>query len=251
MRNLKEMEILTQKGPACGTTSLAMIIRFLTQDSDITPEDIDKEIRRLPGMFSSPPDLVAYARGKGLQAEEYNQNTLHDVEGLVRQGIPVMPLLDLTPDNALDFDHWHWVVVVAVENTDGENTLVINNPWGRQEVWDQGEFLKQWAHLKLLGLTFGYSNYFIAVGTRDDSLPLRCAEWVAPANAVTKGLADVLNGFDSIRRHRKLKGLGQMLYGVSRLVFGAVYLVCSNIRFWLKRRLTPSSENPDSQKPGR
>lgn len=235
MRNLKEMEILIQKGPACGTTSLAMMIRFLIQDSDITPEHIDKEIRRLPGMFSAPPDLVAYARMKGLQAEEYNHNSLQEVEDLIRQGIPVMPLLDLTPDNALDFDQWHWVVVVAVESTDGENILVINNPWGQQEEWGQDEFLEQWAHLKLLGLTFGYSNYFIAVGTRDDSLPPRRAAGVAPANAVTKGLADVLNGFASVRWHRNLRGLGQMLGGAFRLVYGALCLIGYNVRrkVWL------------------
>jgi len=250
MRNLKEMEILIQRGPACGTTSLAMIIRFLTQDSDITPESIDKEIRRLPGMFSAPHDLVAYARRKGLQAEEYNHNSLQEVEDLIRQGIPVMPLLDLTPDNALDFSQWHWVVVVAVESANGENTLVINNPRGQQEVWDQSEFLKQWAHLKLMGLTFGYSNYFIAVGTRDDSLPPCCALGVAPANAIIKGLADVLNGFASVRWHCNLRGLGQMLCGVSRLIFGAVHLICSNIYFWFRRRLTSSSENRNLQELG-
>lgn len=63
------MEVLTQQGPACGTTSLAMIVGFLTEDSSVTPEGIDQEIRKLPGMFSAPVDLIAYARSKGLQAE--------------------------------------------------------------------------------------------------------------------------------------------------------------------------------------
>ena len=145
------MEVLSQKGPACGTTSLAMIIRLLTQDSGITPQDIDKEIRKLPGMFSAPLDLIAYARRKGLQAEKYNHNSLQQVEDLVAQGIPVMPLLDLTPDNALDFDQWHWVVVIAVEKTDGEKVLFINNPWGRQEKWREEKFLKEWAALSCWG----------------------------------------------------------------------------------------------------
>ena len=224
------MEVLTQKGPACGTTSLAMIIRFLTQESSITPEDIDKEIRKLPGMFSAPIDLIAYARTKGLQVEEYNHNSLQQVENLVAQGIPVMPLLDLTPGNALDFDQWHWVVVIAVEKTDGEKVLFINNPWGRQEEWREEKFLKEWACLKLLGLTFGYNSYFIAIGAPGDSLPPSRAKGVGPANAITKGIADVLNGFASVRQDRSLKGLSQMLGGTFRLLYGAVYIVKHNIR---------------------
>jgi len=229
MRNLKEMDVLAQDGPACGTTSLAMIIRFLTQDNNIAIEEIDKEIRRLPGMFSAPSDLIAYARRKGLQAEEYNYSSLKQVEDLIRQGIPVMPLLDVTPDNALYFNQWHWVVVVAVENTNHGKVLVINNPWGKQEKWGQEKFLKQWAHLKLLCLTLGYSNYFIAVGTRDDRLPPRSGKGLASANAITKGLADVPNGFAAVRRGRILGGLGQILKGVFILAYGVVRLLVYNI----------------------
>ncbi len=235
MRNLKQMEVLTQQGPACGTTSLAMMIRFLTQDSSITPEFIDQKIRKLPGMFSAPHDLITYARSKGLQAEEYNHSSLQQVEALIRQGIPIMPLLDLTPDNALDLDQWHWVVVVAVERTDGNKVLVINNPWGRQEEWEQNKFLNEWANLKLLGLTFGYSNYCIAIGTRGDSLPQRRADGVAPANSVTKGLADILNGFATIRWNRSPRGLSQMLGGVLRLLWGMMGIIKHNLSGKVKR----------------
>ena len=223
------MEALAQKGPSCGTTSLAMIMRFLTQDSSITPEDIDREIRRLPNMFSAPLDLIRYARRKGLQAEEYNHKSLQDVEDLVAQGIPVMPLLDLTPNNALDFDQWHWVVVVAIEKTDRQKVLLINNPWGQREKWGEEKFSNEWTGLKLLGLTFGYNDYFIAIGTPDDILPLRSAEGVGPANAITKGLADVLNGFAIVRQDHNYRGLSQMLEGVFRLLYGAVYIIIENI----------------------
>ena len=234
MRDLKGMEPLTQKGPSCGTTSLAMVIRFLTQDRSIAPEDIDREIRRLPRMFSAPVDLVEYARNRGLQAEEYNHGSLQQIEELVSQGIPVIPLLDLTPDNALDFDHWHWVVVVAVERAAGRQLLFINNPWGRREEWEQERFMTEWTRLRLLGLAFGYSNYFIAVGTPDDSLPPRRAEGVGPANAVTKGLADVLNGFAAMRSGSTFKGLGQVLRGVLRSPCGALCIVADNIRRQVK-----------------
>ena len=233
MRDLTQMEVLTQKGPACGTTSLAMVIRFLTQDNGITPEAIDSEIRKLPGMFSAPIDLVGYARKKGLQAEEYNHYSIQQIRDLVTRGIPVMPLLELTPDNALDFKHWHWVVVVAIQGTNGHEIVIVNNPWGRQEKLYRKKFLKEWAHLKLLGLTFGYSNYAIAIGTKDDSLPPRHAEGVGPGNAVTKGIADIMNGFARVRRSYSFLGFSQMLWGILRSIFGAGYLVWSNISSWV------------------
>lgn len=234
MRNLKHIELLTQRGTACGTTSLAMIIRFLVPDSGVTPDGIDREIRRLPAMFSAPSDLIAYARRKGLQAEEYNNNSIEQMEDLVNQGIPVMALLDLTPDNALDFSQWHWVVVVAVESVNGDKTVLINNPWGHREEWGQDKFLSEWAHLRLLGLVFGYSTYLIAVGTRDDRLPPRRAAGVAAANAVTKGLADVLNGFAKVRWHGSFGGLGQMLGGIFILLYGATRLIGYNVGLWLR-----------------
>ena len=233
MRNLRQMEVLIQKGPACGTTCLAMVIRFLTGNSGITPSDIDREIRRLPGMFSAPTDLLMYARSKDLKAEEYNNNSLQHIKNFVGQGIPVVSLLDLTPNNALDFKQWHWVVVVAAEEDNSIDRLVINNPWGRQEEWGKDRFLQEWAHLRLLGLNFGYNNYFIAIGTLEDELPTQRADGVEPANAVTKGLADVLNGFARVRFDRNPWGLCQALGGVFRLIYGAVYLLWDNICLWI------------------
>jgi hypothetical protein len=224
------MEVLTQQGPSCGTTSLAMIVRFLTGDNALMPPDIDREIRRLPTMFSAPLDLMAYARRKGLRAEEYNFGSIEQLETLVSRGIPAMTLLDLTPDNALDFDQWHWVVLVAVTSAGGEKVIVINNPWGRQEEWGQEKFMKEWTHLRMLGLTFGYDNYYIAVGTADDDLPVSRTGSVFAANAAIKGLADVLNGFATIKNDRNPAGLGQLLWGVLRLLFGAGSILVDNLR---------------------
>jgi hypothetical protein len=230
MRNLKVMEVLAQDGPSCGTTSLAMIIRFLMGDSKLTPQDIDREIRRLPRMFSSPRDLLAYARRKGLRAEEYNYGSLKQLEDLVARGIPAMVLLDLTPEKAWDFDKWHWVVVVDINELDGKKMIVINNPWGHQDTWGQDQFLKEWSRLRMLGLNFGYDNYYIAVGTGDDILPAPRARGVYAANAATKGLADMLNGYAAVRHNRDLTGLGQLLCGISRLIYGAGAIIVDNFR---------------------
>jgi predicted double-glycine peptidase len=220
VRDLKSMEVLTQKGPSCGTTSLAMVIRFLTGDKTLMPVDIDHKIRKLPTMFSSPVDLIAYAREKGLRAGEYNNSSLQELDSFISRGIPAIALLDLTPGNALDFDKWHWVVVVAIEGANDNKTITVNNPWGQQEEWKQDKFSGEWAHLKLLGLSFGYNNYFIAIGTADDNLPRSRAGGAGATNIVVKGLADVLNGFASVRSDKDISGLGKMLIGICRLVFG-------------------------------
>jgi hypothetical protein len=239
MRNLRDMEVLTQQGPSCGTTSLAMILRFLMEDNTLTPADIDREIRRLPGMFSAPLDLISYARRKGLPARQYNCGSLEQLEDLVSRGVPAMALLDLTPDNALDFDRWHWVVVVAFNGTGDQKTLVINNPWGRQEEWQQDKFLKEWAHLRMLGLTFGYHKYYIAVAATGDDLPVSPAAGVHAANAAIKGLADILNGYGAIRYHRNLAGLGWLLWGVMRLLYGTGSILVNNLRRLFGREAAP------------
>lgn len=229
MRDLKQMEVLTQSGPSCGTTSLAMIIRFLNKDENLAREDIDKEIRKLPNMFSAPSDLIAYAQSKGLQAVEYNNGSIEQLEEFVSRGIPVMPLLDLTPQNALDFSKWHWVVVVAVEEIGGQKMLTINNPWGRQETWQQGKFTREWAHLKLLGLTFGYNNYFIAVATPPDTMPAHQAKNTGASNAVIKGLADILNGFAIVKNEGNITGIGRLLAGIARMIYGIFGIIGYNI----------------------
>lgn len=230
MRDLTKMEVLKQTGPACGTACLAMIVRFFTGDVSITQQDIDGEIRKLPNMFTATLDIMSYARSRGLQAEEYNLNSLQAVEDFIERGIPVMPLLDLTPDNALDFDQWHWVVVVAVKNVGSEKILVINNPWGQREEWSESKFIKEWACLRLLKMKFGYNNYFIAIAHRADSLPQGRAQGVAAANAITKGVADVLNGWATICHNHGLRGLSQIASGVLRLFFGVLCLIALNLR---------------------
>jgi predicted double-glycine peptidase len=229
MRDLKSMEVLTQKGPSCGTTSLAMVIRFLTGNKTLMPVDIDRKIRKLPSMFSSPVDLIAYAREKGLRAGEYNNSSLQELDGLISRGIPAIALLDLTPGNALDFDKWHWVVVVAIEGANDNKIITVNNPWGRQEEWKQDKFLGEWAHLRLLGLSFGYNNYFIAIGTADDNLPKSHAGGAGAANIVVKGLADILNGFAAVRSDKDIGGIGKMLIGICRLVYGIPLILVYNL----------------------
>src|SRR5579871_2163072 len=53
----------------CGTTSLAMIMTYLGIPE--TQGDVDGAIRRM-NIFTSPTDILDFARSKGLSAEGYN-----------------------------------------------------------------------------------------------------------------------------------------------------------------------------------
>src|SRR5581483_11886772 len=70
---------------ACGTTSLAMVMSYLGVPE--TKEAIDAVIRRMD-IFSSPEDLVDFAREHGLQGQGYNNGSWGDIETFVGRGEP-------------------------------------------------------------------------------------------------------------------------------------------------------------------
>lgn len=237
MRDLTQMKPIKQNHNACGTASLAMVINFLTEEN-ITWQEIDKDIRRGSYICACPPDLVNYARKKGLQARQYNHGTLDDIKKFTGMGLPMIAFLDPTPDNPWNLA-WHWVAIVGAEEADGQEKIINNNPSYDEPQNPRRDnrdiFEEKWANLKALGIKFGYDKYFIGVGTEKDTLPAERTKGLLAANTTEKGLSDVLNGWAHIRRC-KLGGLCQLLGGVVRLVVGAISLVFSNI-YWLLRGL--------------
>ena len=76
---------------ACGTTSLAMVMSYLGVPE--TKEAIDSVIRRM-NVFSSPADLIGFARDHGLQAQGYNHGTWADIEEDAGRGAPCILLIN-------------------------------------------------------------------------------------------------------------------------------------------------------------
>src|SRR5262249_27737635 len=106
---------------ACGTTSLAMIMSYLGVPE--TKDQIDAEIRRW-NTFTSPEDLVDFARSKGLEAEGYNNGSWEDVKSQIDQGHPVQCMIQADYDygdgTAIHGQHYVAITGYGTDPTTGE-----------------------------------------------------------------------------------------------------------------------------------
>ena len=181
---------------ACGTTTLAYVLRYLLGSFAPDRLQIDRSVRRAD-IFSAPKLLVGYARRQGLAGESYDGASLDDMLALVDRGIPVMVLTDLTPLNLQDTANLHWVCLIA---HDGDQ-LAIYNPWGLQESVDRASFEANWRECRLFGLP-AWGRYAIAVAPAGTSLPSPDRTGLAAlgANLAAGGVAGCVNGAVSLRR---------------------------------------------------
>jgi hypothetical protein len=181
---------------ACGTTTLAYVLRYLLGDAAPDRLQIDRQVRRAD-IFSAPDLLTQYARRLGLDVELLNGADLDLVLDLVRNDVPVMVLTDLTPLDLTDTANLHWVCVVA---SDGDR-LAIYNPHGFQEEIDRASFEANWREARLFGMP-AWSHLAIAIARPGTSLPSAPATSVAAIGAgwAAKGVAGVVNGAVSLRQ---------------------------------------------------
>jgi hypothetical protein len=174
---------------ACGTVTLAYILRYLLGSGAPTRDQIDGQLRR-GNIFSAPPLLVACARQLGLAARSYNGASLDFVFGLVDRGVPVMVLTDTTPLNLRDTANLHWVALVA----HCEDRVGIYNPHGFQEELDLASFQSHWRQARIFGLP-AWSNFAIALGPDPEALPPahRSGLSLFGADLASVGVAGVVN----------------------------------------------------------
>jgi hypothetical protein len=180
---------------ACGTTTLAYVLRYLLGPSAPDRVSLDRAMRRAD-IFSAPTRLVDCARRLGLQAVAYNGIDLDAVLRLSDQGIPVMVLIDTTPLDLTDTANLHWVCVVA---HDGD-TIGIYNPHGFQQALDRASFEACWHDARLFGLP-AWSRFAIAVAPQGTPLPAPSSRDLAAlgANWASGGVAGIVNGAVSLR----------------------------------------------------
>ena len=181
---------------ACGTTTLAYVLRYLLGPSAPARLRIDQSVRRAD-IFSAPGLLVEYARRLGLEAQSYNGIALDEILALVDRDIPVMVLTDTTPLDLTDTANLHWVCVVA---HDGD-LLAIYNPHGFQEAVDRASFESHWREARLFGLP-AWGRFAIAVARPGTALPESAGAGLAARGAdwAAAGVAGVVNGAVSLRR---------------------------------------------------
>lgn len=217
-----------QRGNECGTTSLAMVLQYALGNNTVTANDIqriDRAIRNW-NIFTSPNDMIEYARARGVNAEGYNNGSLAEIKSFLDRGIPVVAMID--PDSPGNFNA-HWVVIKGYSNVNpntGEkgNFLIVNDPaspTGNTYV-KEDDFLKQWKNVKMAGVETGYNNYFIAVAPRGTVLPPGRDDGIAAANALSQGVANVVNGLSDVTRGDIIGGIGRFAGGVIGTVGGAI-----------------------------
>jgi hypothetical protein len=189
---------------ACGTTTLAYVLRFLLGPSAPDRSRIDRAVRRAD-IFSAPTLLVRYARRLELEANAYNGVDLDFVLALTDRDIPVMVLVDTTPLDLTDTANLHWVCVVG---HDGDR-IGIYNPHGFQQELDRASFESCWREARLFGLP-AWRSFAIAIARPGTSLPApgRADFAAVGANWAASGVAGVVNGAVTLRRHLAEDGPG-------------------------------------------
>ena len=181
---------------ACGTTTLAYVLRYLLGPDAPSRLQIDRSVRRAD-IFSAPTLLASYARQQGLVAQGYNGFDLEAALHLVEQGVPVMVLLDTTPLDLTDTANLHWVCIVGFDG----DSIGVYNPHGFQQALDYASFEEHWREARLFGMP-AWSHYAIVVGPPGTGLPLTRPLDVAATGAdlAAKGIAGLVNGSVSLRR---------------------------------------------------
>jgi hypothetical protein len=188
---------------ACGTTTLAYVLRYLRGPAAPDRPRLDRAIRRAD-IFSAPALLVGCARRAGLPAVAYNGVDLDFVLGLVDRDIPVMVLIDTTPLDLTDTANLHWVCVVGHHG----DSIAIYNPHGFQQALDRASFESCWGEARLFGLP-AWQRFAIAVGRPGAALPAAPTNDLAAlgANWAASGVAGVVNHAMTLR-HRARAGRG-------------------------------------------
>ncbi len=203
---------------ACGTTSLAMILGYLV-GAEIDRTNIDREMRRSDS-FSSPADLVAYARSQGLSAEMYNHGDVEGLMELVDQGIPCQVLVG--NGGSMDVRNLHYMAVTGMRQEGGESYVVLHDPnrgEGERAMLLE-DFVQQWE--APIG---GLDKFFIAYAPGSIQLPPSDTRGAEGVLAVGDGAAAIVNHSARIWEHGSVgsvvRGVAGLLGAVPEAVVGA------------------------------
>jgi hypothetical protein len=202
----------------CGTTSLAMIMSYLGVPE--TQGDIDSSIRRAD-VFTSPTDILDFARSKGLEAEGYNHGSLDEMKSFIDKGIPCQALIDVTGDG--NPSNMHYVAVVGYgKDADGNAYVKIHDPaTGTTKDVPEADFEKMWSNTPL-----GFDHYFNAFAPAGTDLPPSRFDGIEGTLAAADGLTNITNNFDRLIHPHDV---GDFVHGMFGLPAGIVETVGGGI----------------------
>lgn len=165
----------------CGTTSLAALLSFWKgTPGAFTREGIDKDVRRA-NMFSSPSNLVKYARENGFRSEMHNNGSIEQLKQYTDKGVPVQVLFEphLADDMGKDA-LLHYVTVTGFTKKDGKEYVQYQDPndgpgTEPREIPVE-DFKKQWGNLKVgagpLSVSSGFNNLML-VHLPKENVPIK------------------------------------------------------------------------------
>ena len=169
----------------CGTTSLAALLSFWKGvPGAYTREKIDKDIRRA-NMFTSPSNIVKYAREQGFRSEMRNNGSIEELKKYTEMGVPVQVLFEPRNEAGNDKDFLlHYVTVTGFKKgPDGKELVLIadpNDPTGSgQREMPIEDFKAQWGNLKVgagpLSVPSGFNNLML-VHLPKENVPIKGAD---------------------------------------------------------------------------
>jgi predicted double-glycine peptidase len=154
LTDFKEYLLCQGRTNGCGTTSLAMLMNYLSPRKFFNRETIDSVIRP-NDMPTMPSEILKYLRQNGFRANSYNNSSEELLQGYLKQGIPVQVLI-----NPIGSDELHYVNVVEYS---AERGYTIADPAsGKSHTYPKDLFLRKWNSPTLYGAPTGLNRFMIA-----------------------------------------------------------------------------------------
>lgn len=209
---------------ACGTTSLAMVMTYLGVPE--TKEAIDAVIRRL-NIFSSPEDLMGFARDNDLQAQGYNHGAWPDIEQNAGIGSPCILLInaDYSYPDGSSISGFHYVVVTGhgVDPVNGQRYAILHDPnYGSDMVLYEADLITMGN-----SVGWGFAGYYMAFATASaPSLAPGTSAGVQGALGALEGVTNITNGLSAVigatSAGSVVQGVVQVIGGVAGGVISAI-----------------------------
>jgi len=216
---------------ACGTTSLAAILRYLSKKNYMVYNHgiIDEAIRGggYIDVFTDGFSIADYASKEGFEARIYVDGTFEDIKRFIDMGMPVE--MCITTDGGhggMNVEKGHWIVAVCYWEDLNYGTMIgYYNPWGHLSAIPQSRFELYWTEQNLLGLTM-WNRVYIAICNKPaphDMPPSNAAALESFHGALVKGVSEFLNGLGLSLEMITSGDASDVIAGVGLLIADVVY----------------------------
>jgi len=217
---------------ACGTTSLAGILRYLSGKDDTVYNHhiIDRSIRGGDrfDVFTDPFSIARYASGKGFEARVYVDGDFEKIKWFLDRGIPVAIAISTKGEKSVMTGHWvvpicYWEDSTKTTGLSSPFMIGYYNPWGEQSAIPESRFELYWMEQEVIGITL-WNRVYVAICNRPASSDM------PPSNAgaaerlymwVVEGLSANLDAWGTAIRDIESGNFGQVVVGLLELIGAA------------------------------